>query len=1054
MAQTDQHEQEVRFAIVLYGGVSLAIYINGVMQELLRLVRSTSGMALPEKGSENVYFELGSILDRGFIPDKDATGDGKIRTKFKVDIISGTSAGGINGVFLAKALANESDLSPIQQLWFDEGAIERLLNDRSSYQGVGTPPSNTESLLNSQRMYRKLLDAFDSMDKGDRGTPSRDGSKSVLAEEIDLFATTTDIDGVPIPIQLFDNVVYERRHRNVFHLRYIDGERNDFQSDNNPFLAFAARCTSSFPFAFEPMQLCDMDATLQGHGTYAEKDYCASKSTRWRKFYTNYLDGIYPGATKFPQRSFGDGGYLNNAPFSYAVDALLHRQADVPVDRKLLYVEPSPAHPEEAQEPTERPNAVENSIAALVTIPGYQTIRNDLMRVLERNRAATKIDKTVSEIEAHIQNTPDACRLPDGGLSEIWFRDDVYFGGYYQMRATEVTDLLALMVARMRSIDEGSAHFSSLRSLIRVWRDAAYHVDARVASGGHGSLEDLSRFLRDFDLPYRLRRLRFVLRKLDTLYALRLPPDHPVYADALSTLAFGLEQSNPAADLPSGIREVRAQLAQQYKALHDLMRRLLQAPDPEDKDTPPGGQASTGTRPEKVVRDVIPSRDKVIAVLSKIVGMEEISTSGTPLTGASPALTTHSMDRAANEPRDAQLLYDQRAAALIRSQPDLLTGLRDLGTRLQTLLSGQIQSAHDAALESFAHPISGQIARRYYHCFDLFDAVQFPMSFGTDVGEADVVEIIRVAPEDATALSGTAEEARTKLKGLVAAHFGAFLDADWRRNDLLWGRLDAAERIITALLPWRDSNPLRDRLIDQAHNAILNDFGAQTLLGDMATRQAVDQGPQAKLTPANVSQVIDAVLPPLAPPSRTAHRTFMRIWRDVVPSEMNPVLLMKTLARGSEIIGRMLETISARQELPAQASWITNAGRAFWGVVEISVPRSPGKLLGTYWQSLLFLIAGILIAAGLISGQAGVSSVGWACFAIAVALFTLRRALGSFMRGRSAWRFIRALAIVVLTAIFAIGGWRVYDWGRTSWNGAQEKVCQWFHTCSATGQGH
>ena len=39
-------EQEICFAIVLYGGVSLAIYIHGVVQELLRLVRSTSGADL------------------------------------------------------------------------------------------------------------------------------------------------------------------------------------------------------------------------------------------------------------------------------------------------------------------------------------------------------------------------------------------------------------------------------------------------------------------------------------------------------------------------------------------------------------------------------------------------------------------------------------------------------------------------------------------------------------------------------------------------------------------------------------------------------------------------------------------------------------------------------------------------------------------------------------------------------------------------------------------------------------------------------------------------
>jgi hypothetical protein len=39
---TNELTQEVRLAIVLYGGVSLAVYINGVVQELLRLVRATS----------------------------------------------------------------------------------------------------------------------------------------------------------------------------------------------------------------------------------------------------------------------------------------------------------------------------------------------------------------------------------------------------------------------------------------------------------------------------------------------------------------------------------------------------------------------------------------------------------------------------------------------------------------------------------------------------------------------------------------------------------------------------------------------------------------------------------------------------------------------------------------------------------------------------------------------------------------------------------------------------------------------------------------------------
>lgn len=38
-------------------------------------------------------------------------------------------------------------------------------------------------------------------------------------------------------------------------------------------------------------------------------------------------------------------------------------------------------------------------------------------------------------------------------------------------------------------------------------------------------------------------------------------------------------------------------------------------------------------------------------------------------------------------------------------------------------------------------------------------------------------------------------------------HFGAFLDAGWRENDYLWGRLDAAELILRTLHEGRTSTP-------------------------------------------------------------------------------------------------------------------------------------------------------------------------------------------------------------------------------------------------------
>ena len=1031
--------QEVRFAVVLYGGVSLAIYINGVVQELRNLVRSTSGDPLAaeeESGPVGVYRRLACMLEREKIPTQLLPKDAPVRTRFRVDVISGTSAGGINGIFLAKSLANNVPMTSLQDLWFDEGAIDNLLNDKRSYKDARlNEPREKESLLNSRRMYLKLLNALDSMDPGNRVAVSRDGAVSPLADEIDLFTTTTDIEGVPVPIQLFDNVVFERRFRNSYHLRFEGGERNDFQPDNNPFLAFAARCTSSFPFAFEPMQLCSIDEIVQRSSIYAAKPYCFSNSTRWQKYYTNYLGGVLPGSTSFPKRAFGDGGYLNNAPFSFAVDALLQRQSDLPLDRKLIYVEPSPAHPEEEPVQQEPPNAIENSVDALITIPGYQTIRNDLVRVLDRNRMVTKINKTLAEVEQEIENQAKALRKWQEETREIQFSEDPCLVGYYRMRAAEITDLIARMIARLRFIDEDSAYFLALRSLIRAWRERQYAVDPRTSwqAGkrlGKAETGGLIEFLEGFDLPYRVRRLRFMARKLDGLYGLRFDAENPAHADALATLRFGLENPNPSSELPNGLREVRARVGQQQRRLKQVLEALLAVPEPTDSDTPRDQSARAGRHGVAFVGATLPSREQILQVLDQILQIKGEAAAPYTSTGKKRALyATEATVRKSTEPRDLEVLCDLRARDLLAGENNELANiLTELGNALRDRLKQTLDQVHENISGAFQDGTAGRVGRRLYLYFDLFDGVQFPMMFGTDVLTSDTVEILRIAPEDAGRLVPEVPERRRKLKGLAVAHFGAFLDRDWRVSDLLWGRLDAAERLISALLPWQESVEIRMKLIDEAHSAIFEDFQTQRKLKDMAARQVVAQGPENRLSDEAVQRLINVVTPATDPPSLARHQELMDTWQDVVPKEMNRRSQVETLARSTTIIGKMLETISAKRSLPVKASWLTNAGRAFWGVVEISVPRSAFQLLGTYWQSLLFLIAVILIVAGLFASKTGVSGVGWSLFAVAVLLFVLRTILGSYMRGGKALRAIVGIVVVLLTALLAVGAWQTYRW--------------------------
>ena len=79
------------------------------------------------------------------------------------------------------------------------------------------------------------------------------------------------------------------------------------------------------------------------------------------------------------------------------------------------------------------------------------------------------------------------------------------------------------------------------------------------------------------------------------------------------------------------------------------------------------------------------------------------------------------------------------------------------------------------------------------------------------------IEVVRVSPRDATSIFRPTPD-QPKLAGSAIHHFGGFFSADWRRNDIMWGRLDAAERLINLLLEKEENTDQRDELIQRARS--------------------------------------------------------------------------------------------------------------------------------------------------------------------------------------------------------------------------------------------
>ena len=786
--------QEIRFAVVLYGGSSLAIYINGVVQELLHLVRATAPAMPPDDqgyadqllladdelvATESVYRRLGRLLS--WDADEESA---SVTTRFVVDILSGTSAGGINGIFLAKALANEVGIDQLRDLWFNEGDMTKLLYDKKSYEGVHLEEvERPPSLLNSRRMYWELLSALRGMSAQVKDPPQR----SRLVDELDLWITATDIYGLAVPIDLWDRTVYEKRHKNVFRFSYANPFAsdvdtplgNDFVADLDPMLAFAARCTSAVPFAFEPMELADVDPIVGVNPDWAA-DYGASPSQNaaWSRFFKDYVPARDKTNRWYTKQAFGDGGYLDNKPFTWATGTLMRRRADLPVDRKLIYIEPDPGTDHmlvktesdplpRAKTPTEqnvrpKPDALANAKAAALELPRAEPIRDDLEALLRRNRDLARLNRITKALE-----------VPDADMwrisAEKWTtaaptdqHPDFHYAAYNRLKIATVLDDLAEVVTIVAGFDPDSDERTAIRCFVQAW----YRKSNRNTG------PEQAQFLLDFDLPYRFRRLQFLQDRIDELLRGEAAPFKMIGST---------ESAAPTDELKDELLRVKRELNGVLVALRDVRRALR-------------------------------LRSEQNPVFGKVSGIK---------IGHSELMEVLALARTPAE-------SDERAYQKLDGDPNLYAGVDSVATEIGKQLSDVFKAEENDVRKILVRHENGatdvtrgplQALVHFYDTYEAFDSVTLPIAYGT-TGESDRVEVIRVSPEDATGIVDELAGGCRKLGGIHYGHFGGFLNRTWRENDFMWGRLDAADRLLTALLP---AGTPREELKKQAFYAILRE---------------------------------------------------------------------------------------------------------------------------------------------------------------------------------------------------------------------------------------
>lgn len=337
MGEIEGEVRELRLAVSMVGGSSLAVHIHGTAQELEAFARA-----------EGLYGSLARLT----------------RTKPVIDILSGTSAGGINSVLLATALTNGTKMKVAEAVFKEEADMDVLLR-RIGFSEDGGPSilrGNAVLLKSLKDVFKKLL-------------TSQECESTV--ENIDLFVTGTFLQG--FPQTYFGDAgtrIYSKQHQGVFHFRRHDG-RNDFCRSANgsaaDLLAKAARTTASLPAIFEVSDVSPEQFELPDSASGTPIIELPALTKVW----------------------MGDGGYLNVRPLDLVIKSIARKPVQkLPVDRRVVLVEPTPDSLDIVEEDLLGPDPLKH-VQLFASISMSQSLHGLLEQADYHNRNVQKVQRAL-----------------------------------------------------------------------------------------------------------------------------------------------------------------------------------------------------------------------------------------------------------------------------------------------------------------------------------------------------------------------------------------------------------------------------------------------------------------------------------------------------------------------------------------------------------------------------------------------------------------------------------------------------------------------------------
>lgn len=747
-------EKELRIALVCYGGVSLAVYMHGVTKEILKLIRASRvyhhdlarshrasasyrdlDHADRETDTEEIYFELIQAIGQS------------LELRVFVDTIAGASAGGINGVLLARALAHDLPMDAHRKMWLEQADIVALMDEhhlagrwdklfmKPLFWGITekwlakyapdiemrqklqlfTRSRWFEPPFSGSIMSGMLLDACLAM-----GEPSpANASLLPTGHRLDLVVSVTDFHGYRQHIPLHDPVsIREREHRHTLKFSYFQHQSgttiSDFDSAHVPGLVFAARATSCFPGAFPPARIGEIDALL--------KQRKLDWPTREEFLRSNFKPLIAAGSDPV-KASFIDGSVLNNKPFGEAITAIRGRPAYREVDRRVVYIDPDPKGGR-AEAGGAAPGFFQAIRGALSDIPRNQPVRDELETLHEFSERVRRYRQIVAATRPHVRSRitqlfegtansslPDAAQLStlrNNANAQAAVEAGYAYDAYIQLKVASVLDQITNIIADLSEAVNHPSDRLALSRAVECWAKDTGIFPVQWMTHANGGAEPSKedawvRFLREFDVSFRVRRLRFVIRRLNELYQdIDAGDEGSLHSDALDDFKTSLYRI---------LDRIQSETTARLRT--DDIRRICKA----------------------IYDDGVAEPHEIDAFTSHVA----------------PILDLVGLDR------DADHHFVQMAASTL------------------------------------PHDIRSELVQAYVG-FPFFDVLTLPLNKWQDLDDVDTVQVDRISPEDARSIREGGAPAT--LMGRDLGYFAAFFSRRARENDYLWGRLHAADRLV------------------------------------------------------------------------------------------------------------------------------------------------------------------------------------------------------------------------------------------------------------------